>query len=436
MNLSYLSGFGNQHASEALEGALPQGRNSPRRAPYGLYAEKFSGTAFTAPRCDNRRTWMYRIAPSVMHSRFSTYSQDQWVTWPNPSARALPEQMRWGPMVDVIEDSHQKRDFVDGMFSIAGNGAAHMQAGIATHMYRAERDMTDRCFYNADAEMLIVPQTGGLHIRTECGVLTVGPGDIALIPRGMKFQVNLLEPLACGYVAENYGKALELPERGPVGTDGFANERDFEAPTAAFEDSTQRMEMLCKFSGRFYRAELARSPFDVVAWHGNNVPYRYDLRRFNTIGSISYDHPDPSIFTVLTSQSDTAGVANLDFVIFPPRWLVMEDTFRPPWYHRNIMSEFMGLIYGEYDAKPGNAFAPGGCSLHNCMSAHGPDRAAFEKGSAESDDPVFLPDTMAFMFESRYPFEVTEDALNSPQRQTSYTDCWADLPIAFNPDQR
>lgn len=436
MELSYLSGFGNQHASEALVGALPEGRNSPRRAPYGLYAEKFSGTAFTAPRQDNRRTWFYRIAPSVMHSRFSTYSQDQWNTWPNPSARALPEQMRWGPMTTRTNNGHQQRDFVDGMFSIAGNGAAHMQAGMAAHMFHAERDMTDRCFYNADAEMLIVPQSGALRIRTECGELAVGPGDIALIPRGMKIQVNLTQSVACGYLAENYGKALELPERGPVGSDGFANERDFQAPTAAFEDSNRPMEMLCKFGGRFYRADCERSPFDVVAWHGNNVPYRYDLRRFNTIGSISYDHPDPSIFTVLTSQSDTAGVANLDFVIFPPRWLVMEDTFRPPWYHRNIMSEFMGLIYGEYDAKPGDAFAPGGCSLHNCMSAHGPDRAAFEKGSAESDDPVFLPDTMAFMFESRYPFEVTEDALNSPQRQTSYTDCWADLPIGFDPDQR
>ena len=245
--------------------------------------------------------------------------------------------------------------------------------------------------------MLIVPQQGRLDIHTECGRLEVKIGEVVLIPRGMKFSVALPDGPSRGHVCENYGAHFRLPERGPVGSDGFANNRDFRAPVAAYEDRQGEFELVCKFAGNLHACTIDHSPLDVVAWVGNSLPYKYDLESFNVIGTVSYDHPDPSIYTVLTSPSDTPGTANVDFVIFPPRWMVGEDTFRAPWYHRNIMSEFMGLIYGMYDAKP-EGFVPGGASLHNSMSAHGPDEAAFEGSSNAKLAPVKQEATMAFMF--------------------------------------
>ncbi|MBI2969282.1 MAG: homogentisate 1,2-dioxygenase [Gammaproteobacteria bacterium] len=428
--LHYQHGFGNEHGSEALPGALPEGRFSPQKCPYGLYAEKFSSTAFTQPRAENRRTWFYRIRPSVTQRDFGPVERGLLRGAPITEVETPPNQLRWDPF--PIPD--EPKDFIDGLTTLAANGDLRMQAGCGIHLYLANRSMQDRFFYNADGELLIVPQQGRVTAHTECGVLSAAPGEILLIPRGMKFRIALPDGPSRGYVCENYGASFALPERGPVGSDGFANNRDFLAPVAAWEDRQGDFQLLCKFGGRLYAADLDHSPLDVVAWIGNSTPYKYALERFNVMGSVSYDHPDPSIYTVLTSPSDTRGMANVDFVIFPPRWMVAEGTFRPPWYHRNIMSEFMGLIYGVYDAKP-EGFLPGGASLHNCMSAHGPDLEAFEAASNASLKPAKYEDTMAFMFESRYVIQPTSFALDAPQRQKNYVACWRGLKKHFKKGQ-
>jgi homogentisate 1,2-dioxygenase len=424
----YQSGFGNEYASEAVPGALPQGRNSPQRAPFDLYPELISGTAFTAPRHENRRSWLYRRQPSVVAGRYQPYPQPHWTTGASREIALPPEPMRWAPIPLDGADV----DFVDGIRTLAANGDAEAQTGLAAHIYLASRSMQRRALVNADGEMLIVPQQGRLVITTEMGVLEVKPGEIALVPRGVAFKVELPDGPSRGYLCENYGAQFRLPELGPIGSNGLANARDFQAPVAAFEDATIAYELVKKSSGRLWSAPTRHSPFNVVAWHGNLAPVKYDTAHFMTIGSISFDHPDPSIFTVLTSPSDTPGTANCDFVIFPPRWLVMEDTFRPPWYHRNLMSEFMGLVYGVYDAKPGG-FRPGGASLHNSMVPHGPDQEAFEKASHATLAPHKLDNTLAFMFESRYRFIPTEFALQSPALDHDYADCWAGLQDQFKP---
>ena len=425
--LRYQSGFGNEYASEAVAGALPQGRNSPQRAPLNLYPELISGTAFTAPRHENRRSWMYRRQPSVVSGRYQPYAQALWTTGGDRAIPLAPEPMRWHP-IPFAGDA----DFVDGMATLAANGDADAHSGIGSLVYLANRSMDRRAFVNADGEMLLVPQQGRLVITTELGVLEVAPGEIALLPRGLLFKVALPDGPSRGYVCENYGAQFRLPELGPIGSNGLANARDFLAPVAAFEDQAGPYEIVKKFGGRFWTAPMQQSPFNVVAWHGNLAPVKYDTQNFMTIGSISFDHPDPSIFTVLTSPSDTPGTANCDFVIFPPRWLVMENTFRPPWYHRNLMSEFMGLVYGEYDAKPGG-FKPGGASLHNAMVPHGPDEEAFEKASSTDLKPQKLDHTLAFMFESRFRFIPTAFALQSAALDQDYADCWAGLKDQFKP---
>jgi len=433
-SLSYLTGFGNEHATEALAGALPQGQNSPQVAPLGLYAEQISGTAFTAPRHLNRRSWMYRIRPGVAHGAFAplTPKESGFERWHNDfdQVPTPPDQQRWDPLPLPTKPT----DFVEGMCSFAGNGGPDAGTGLGILQYTATASMTDRFFYDADGELLIVPQQGRLRIATEMGVLEVAPCEIAVIPRGVRFQVALPDGSARGWVAENFGAPLRLPELGPIGSNGLANPRDFQYPVAAYEDRAGKVELVAKFMGRFHRAAMDHSPLDVVAWHGTHAPYKYDLNRFNTIGSISFDHPDPSIFTVLTSASDTPGTANLDFAIFGPRWLAMEHSFRPPWFHRNVASEFMGLIHGVYDAKESGGFVPGGSSLHNCMSGHGPDAGVFEKASAaDTSKPQKVADTMAFMFETRAVIKTTRFALECPQRQTDYNDCWQGLKKNFKP---
>ncbi|TKR29846.1 homogentisate 1,2-dioxygenase [Luteimonas gilva] len=423
-----MSGFGNEFATEALPGTLPQGQNSPQKVAHGLYAEQLSGTAFTAPRGENRRSWLYRIRPAAMHETFAAYEQPRFHNLfghePVP-----PDQLRWNPL--PMPDTPV--DFVDGLYTMAGNGYPAAQHGVGIHLYAANRSMQGRYFYDADGELLIVPQQGALRIATELGVLDVAPQEIAVIPRGVRFRVELLDGEARGYVCENFGAQLRLPDLGPIGSNGLANPRDFLAPKAAYEDLEGDFELLAKFQGNLWKAKIGHSPLDVVGWHGNYAPYKYDLRRFNTIGSISFDHPDPSIFTVLTSPSDTRGTANMDFVIFPPRWLVAQHTFRPPWFHRNVASEFMGLVHGAYDAKA-EGFAPGGASLHNCMSGHGPDAATFEKAShADLAKPDVIGDTMAFMFETRAVISPTRQALDAAHRQRDYQQCWAGLRKHFIP---
>ena len=423
--LRYQSGFGNQFASEAVPGALPQGRNSPQRAPHGLYAELLSGSAFTAPRADNRRTWMYRRVPSVQVGGFEPLAHATLKTGAAEGLPTPPNPMRWHP-TPVPEG--RALDFIDGLHTMVVNGDADAQTGMAAHLLLANRSM-ERVFVNADGELLVVPQQGAMRFVTELGVLDVAPGEIVLLPRGLAFRVELSGPTRA-YVCENYGAPFRLPELGPIGSNGLANPRDFLAPVAAFEADLQPIEVVRKFGGRLWRAMAPVSPFNVVAWHGNLTPVKYDTQHFIVIGSISFDHPDPSIFTVLTSPTDTPGTANCDFVIFPPRWMVMEDTFRPPWYHRNVMAEFMGLVHGQYDAKP-EGFKPGGMSLHNSMVPHGPDAEAFDKASNAALAPHKLDHTLAFMFESRWRFKVTDFALHGGALDAGYAECWRPLADRF-----
>ncbi|GHE84246.1 homogentisate 1,2-dioxygenase [Amycolatopsis deserti] len=424
--LAYLTGFGNEHHSEAVPGALPVGRNSPQRAPLGLYAEQHSATAFTEPRAHNRRSWVYRIRPSAAHPPFHPIEHPTLRSAPVIDGVPDPNRMRWDPVPFPDEPA----DFVDGLYTVGATGNVLQRAGIGIHVYRANRSMTDRCFVDADGELLVVPELGGLMVHTEYGRLRVEPGEIAVIGRGVRFRVDLLGDRARGYVCENYGQPFTLPELGPIGANGLANPRDFQYPVAAFEDREATVEVVQKFGGRLWAAEYDHSPLDVVAWHGNHAAYKYDTARFNVMGTVSYDHPDPSIYTVLTSPSELPGQANADFVVFAPRWLVGEDTFRPPWYHRNVMSEFMGLVKGVYDAKA-EGFVPGGASLHNMWSAHGPDAATYAKASTQELVPQKIDDTLAFMFETRWPVVTTGFAASAAHRQPDYDAVWRGIRREF-----
>ena len=424
----YLSGFGNEFATEALPGALPRGQNSPQQVPYGLYAEQMSGTAFTAPRHANRRSWLYRIRPSAVTGPYRRVPDGDLRSGPFSEAATPPDPLRWDPF--PIPEA--PTDFLAGLSTLAGNGDPARQEGLAVHLYAANAPMEGRYFHDADGELLLVPETGRLRVATELGILEAEPGEIVLVPRGLKFRVELPDGWGRGYVGENYGAPFRLPELGPLGANALAHPGDFLAPVAAYEDREGSFRSVAKFQGHLWEADIGHSPLDVVAWRGNLFPCKYDLRKFNAMGTVGVDHPDPSIFTVLTSPSETPGTANADFVIFPPRWMVAEHTFRPPWFHRTVMSELMGLVQGTYDAKA-EGFLPGGASLHNCMAGHGPDAETFARASRAALKPEYLADTLAFMFETRWVLHPTREALESPHLQADYHKCWQDLGKNFRP---
>ncbi len=426
-NQGYMTGFGNDFETEALPGALPQGMNSPQKVEYGLYAEQLSGTAFTKP--SPERSWCYRIRPSVVHThRFTRIDVPYWKTAPhiNDELTSLG-QYRW----DAIPHSDTALNWIDGMRTVTTAGDVNVQQGMASHVYLVNVSMTDEYFYSADSELLIVPQQGRLRFATELGVIDAAPQEIVVIPRGLVYRVEVLEGPCRGFVCENYGQTFNLPDRGPIGANCLANPRDFKVPVAAFEDRDAASTVTIKWCGQFHQTSIDHSPLDIVAWHGNYAPYKYDLTTYCPVGAILFDHPDPSIFTVLTAPSGDTGTANIDFVLFRERWLVAEDTFRPPWYHKNVMSELMGNIYGQYDAKP-HGFSPGGMSLHNMMLPHGPDRDAFEKASNGELKPAKLQNTMSFMFETRFPQHLTEYAAHEAPMQENYIDCWTSLEKKFD----
>ena len=435
----YMPGFGNDFETESLPGALPVGMNSPQRAPYGLYAEQLSGSPFTAPRGTNERSWLYRIRPSVRHTApFQRVDVPLWRSAPEPMPDALPlGQYRWSPLpIPDGDGPDEPLTFLTGMRTMTTAGSVADQSGMAAHVglmtAQAGSEAVEReVFVNADAEMLIVAQEGGLDIKTELGRIAIGPGEIAVIPRGVSAKYVPLDRAARFYCCENYGAKLTLPDRGPIGANCLANPRDFQTPTAWFEDVEEEHRVVIKWGGAFHACTIPHSPLDVVAWHGNYAPYRYDLRRFSPVGAILFDHPDPSIFTVLTAPTGEEGTANIDFVIFPERWLVAEDTFRPPWYHRNIMSEFMGNVFGRYDAKE-EGFAPGAVSLHNQMLPHGPDASGYDKATGADLAPQKLTDTLAFMFETRLPQTPTRFAATQAPIQRDYATCWDGLKKRFN----
>jgi homogentisate 1,2-dioxygenase len=423
---AYQAGFGNEFASEAVPGALPAGRNSPQRPPLGLYAEQISGTAFTQPRTVNRRTWVYRIMPSAAHPRFARIGNGTLRGTPFSEIEPDPNRLRWDPLPIPASQT----DFIDGLYTVGGNGDIRTRTGMAIHQYVANHSMTSRYFVDSDGELLFVPETGAVVLHTELGPLAVAPGEVAVVPRGIRFRVELGDGPVRGYLCENFGAAFALPERGPIGANGLAAERDFLAPVARYEDGCGPVQVVQKFGGNLWAADYDHSPLDVVGWRGSYAPCKYDTANFTVIGSISFDHPDPSIFTVLTSPSELPGLANVDFVIFPPRWLVGEDTFRPPYFHRNVMSEYMGLVRGAYDAKA-DGFEPGGASLHNTFASHGPDAETYARASTAELAPQKLEGTLAFMFESRWMITPTQQAIRAGHRQQDYDAVWAGLTRRF-----
>ncbi len=426
-SIQYLTGFGNEHSSEAIKGCLPLGQNLPQKSPMGLYPEQISGSAFTAPNHKNLRSWVYRKLPSVCLGKPTPSSIDS--LWKSGAFRLKHTDhapARWNP---ILEPS--KEHFIGSIVTQCGNGNVAKQEGSAIHQYYCSQSMGSECFVNHDGDMLIVPWEGSLNIQTEMGHLFIEPCEVVLIPRGITFKVDLPQKTARGYILENYGAPFEIPYRGPIGANGLVNPRDVEYPVAAFDQKDKPFTLLKKFLGSFSQTNTKFSPFNIVGWHGNYSPYKYDLRKFNAMGSITYDHPDPSIWTVFTSPSHREGVANVDFVAFVPRWYAMENTFRPPYYHKNIMSEYMGLIYGVYDAKPKGGFVPGGSSLHNCFQPHGPDTESFEKAASSELKPEKVDQGLAFMFESNNPYLLTEKANDQKWRQQDYIDCWLKIKNNF-----
>ena len=424
--MKYMSGFGNEFATEAVKGALPVGQNSPQKHPLGLYAEQINGTAFTPPRHLNKRSWMYRIRPSVVHRPYKRIDNGLFLSPPYNEVETTPNQLRWDPLALPSKPT----TFIEGIVTMGGNGDIGTHAGVSIHVYAANKSMTDTFFYNADAEMLIVAQQGEMVFLTEMGRVEVKPGEICVMPRGIKYRVEVDGPVR-GYILENYGALLRIPDLGPIGANGLAYPRDFLTPEAWYEDKTGEFTVVSKFMGNLWQGVYDHSPLNVVGWHGNYAPYKYDLANFQCINTVTYDHPDPSIYTVLTSPTDSPGTANMDFAIFPPRWMVAENTFRPPWFHRNYMNEFMGLIQGVYDAKEGGGFVPGGSSLHNCMSGHGPDADTYKKMSEVELKPVKLEDTLAFMFETCFVVQPTKFAMETSQLQSDYWECWQGLDPEF-----
>ena len=419
-DIKYQSGFGSFFESESEAGSLPEGRNSPQKPLKGLYPEQLSGSAFTMKRPENLRTWLYRVQPSVVLKPFIPYGHKYWTSLVVDDGETPPHPLRWAPY-----PGSQGVDFIDGLRTMVANGVPE---GSAVHVYGFDQPMTDKYFYNSDGEMILIPVENEILVSTEMGYLLVAPVEIAVIPRGIKFKVEAVHSgeFCRGYVGENLGAPLRLPDLGPIGSNGLANPRDFKFPVAAYKYESKKCLLVTKYQNRLWSSEIDHSPLDVVAWHGNYSPYKYNLESFNTLGTISYDHPDPSIFTVLTSPSAVPGKANMDFVIFPPRWLVGENTFRPPYYHRNVMSECMGLIKGVYDAKQGG-FSPGGMSVHNCMVPHGPDAETFSKELERVEQPQKVADTMAFMFESSLVYNTTRFAREDAVLDNDYWTCWQGL---------
>ncbi|EDW63421.1 homogentisate 1,2-dioxygenase [Drosophila virilis] len=432
----YLTGFGGHFSSEdeRCPNSLPVAQNSPQQCPYGLYAEQLSGSAFTAPRSENVRTWLYRKLPSAVHKPFQPFSGAKYLSNNWGEQPPNPNQMRWKPF-DIPARDQKSLTFVEGLHTVCGAGDIRARHGLAIHIYLCNVSMDDSAFYNSDGDFLIVPQEGILDITTELGRMTVAPNEICVIPQGIRFAVRVKSP-SRGYILEVFDGHFCLPDLGPIGANGLANPRDFETPVAWFDNTDfKEFRVISKYQGSLFEAEQEHTVFDVVAWHGNYVPYKYDLSKFMVINSVSFDHCDPSIFTVLTCPSLRPGTAIADFVIFPPRWSVQEHTFRPPYYHRNCMSEFMGLILGRYEAKE-EGFAAGGATLHSMMTPHGPDAKCFDGASnAELKPERIAEGTQAFMFESSLSLAVTKWGVETCQKlDAQYYECWQALKNNFKID--
>ncbi|THU86654.1 homogentisate 1,2-dioxygenase [Dendrothele bispora CBS 962.96] len=431
---SYQVGFGNRFASEAIPGTLPEGQNMPQKNKFELYTEGMTGASFVSPRHENLNAWLYRIRPSVAHEGFTRLADNPDLESNflpiNPKVHISPTQLAWHPL-DLPDDSKQV-DFIDGLKTMAGNGDPTLREGLAIHIYVANKSMDKRAFVDSDGDMLILPQQGRLDVQTEFGRLMVRPGELLVIQRGMKFKVTLPDGPSRGYIQEIYGSHYTLPELGPLGGHGLANPRDFEHPVASFDIDQSPWEVVYKVMGQLHACHQGHTPFDVVAWHGNYLPYKYALEKFVNVGSISKDHIDPSIFCVLTAKSKTPGIPLADFLIFSPRWDVAMNTFRPPYYHRNSATEFMGLIYGVYGGRS-DGFIPGAASYENGFTPHGVSYEEWSKATSADLQPMRVHEgTMAFMFESSMMFTITDFAMNKSGKLHEHEPkMWDDLKGRF-----
>lgn len=379
------SGFGNTLSSEAIAGAIPPHQNSPRRPPFGLYAEQLSGTGFTAARADNRRTWCYRVRPASQRTDFAPLAHPR-LAGEFPGAPVV-ELTGFPPLAGAPE-----HDFLDGLVTLCGAGDARLRTGYALHRYAATRSMESRAFYSADGDLLILPERGAFTLLTELGALAVAPGSLAIVPRGLAFSILLHDEPIRGYVAEPFGGGFRLPERGPVGANGLADARHFHAPAAWHEDRlAPGFTLVAKLGGALHAAPLDHTPFDVAGWFGNHVPYVYDLADFSPVGNTLLDHGDPSIYCVLSAP-------NLDLIVFPPRWDATAHTFRPPYFHRNTIAEINGILRDDEHHAP---FVPGCVFITPPLTPHGVGGRTVERERARDDDaPYRVHDSLWFQLES------------------------------------
>ncbi|KAK0434287.1 homogentisate 1,2-dioxygenase [Armillaria borealis] len=405
----YQVGFGNRFASEAIPGILPQGQNHPQKNKYGLYMEGMTGSPFVAPRPQNLHAFMYRIRPSLDHKKFVRLpdSPDMESNFlpTNPKVHISPTQLNWAP--PPFPSSKDEVDFIAGLKTIGGNGEPTAREGLALHIYLANADMKNKAFCDSDGDMLVVPQQGRLDVQTEFGRMMVRPGELMVIQKGMKFKVSLPDGPSRGYVQEIFGSHFELPDLGPIGGHGMANPRDFEVPLASFEIDETSWEG--KIGGQLFSAAQDHIPFDVVAWQGNYVPYKYAMEKFIFVGSVSKDHLDPSVFTVLTAKSKATGIPLVEILTVSERWNVASDTFRPPYYHRNNATEILCFISGER----GGRYVPGGIVLQTVFCPHGPPPEVHKAAIvAELKPERISKGSMAIAIETPMILSMTDYAMN------------------------
>lgn len=424
-------GFGGHHRGEALAGAVPGRQNTPRHAPYGLHSEQVSGTGFVAPRRENLRSWLYRIRPSAQHTRFSP------VDHPRVShdfeIQSSPNLSAWSQIVD---DSEGPQDFVAGLTTLGGAGNPALRRGFALHGYRATADMEDHAFTNADGDLLVLPQQGRLIALTEFGALEVEPGEVLLLPRGLRVSILVPDGEAQGYAAEIFAGHFQLPERGPIGANGLVDERHFRGPTPYYEDRlAPGFRMTHKFGGALSEATQDHSPFDVVGWHGAYLPLAYRFSAFSPVSNTAFDHTDPSAFTVLSAALDEEGANALDLVVFPARWDPTEHTFKPPYFHRNVTTEINGIIE---DPSLNAPFTTGMVFVTPSMTPHGVRAGAVERFLAKSDEAADRPTkssskSLWFQFETALHFHRTEWAKRTDLAKEDWPDVWGEYGVHFDP---
>ncbi|KAH9874017.1 hypothetical protein IAQ61_004645 [Plenodomus lingam] len=442
---NYQAGWGNRHQSEVIPGTLPVAQNNPQEVRFGLYTEGITYSAFAAPRAHNYSTYMYRCRPAAAHNGYVPFEsksniQNCFLSL-NPKVATLPEQAEWRPF--PLPKEEEKIDFANGLHTLAGSGDPNIREGLALYVYMINSSMERRAFCNADGDFLICAQLGTLDIVTEMGKIFLQPGEICVIQRGIRFCMNLAPDtkVARGYITEVWGSMWELPDLGPLGGHGLANPRDFLYPVAAIDDNLHvDWQIVNKINGELVAIQQDHSPFDLVAWHGNVVPYKYDLTKFSSQNSTSIDHTDPSIFTVLTAKSRDPLTPLADFLWFGPRWDVATNTFRLPYFHRNSASEFLACLYGQGLGRSDD-FQPGGGSFEGGHTPHGGFHEGYQHGMRihESQPEKILTEQLTIMIESSRLFLWTEWARKGcgviDEHGTNYK-VWEALPDRFSANKR